>query len=156
MKSGFVSEVIPPLCLLPDTRERRRAGRVRELDHNQTEYTYDANGNVTSSFVKEIEDITYDPFTNKTMSMSSSGVGADYQYDGRGERILKTETVQSVTTTLYLRGLGEYPTVEKYRTGKERVYIYGPTGLIAVQDSERFQLLADWHATNWINQLHSV
>ncbi|TAK56980.1 MAG: RHS repeat-associated core domain-containing protein [Bacteroidetes bacterium] len=45
---------------------------------------------------------------------------------------------------LYLRGLSDYPLVEKTSSGAERKYVYGPTGLLAViENGSAYYLFKD-------------
>ncbi|MBI1767564.1 MAG: RHS repeat-associated core domain-containing protein [Bacteroidetes bacterium] len=62
-------------------------------------------------------------------------ISETFYYDRRKERVLKKVTQGSITSTLYLRGMSEYPLGEKTSTGMSRQYVYGPTGLIAAVDN---------------------
>jgi RHS repeat-associated protein len=113
-------------------------------------YTYDANGNVVSK-THHINNITYDPFYNKASSILHEAQGPQQSYSMRyggmlGERVWQTYYDGNKNTVLentYFRGLNAYPLVIQYdnaptpqqRTQMNRkTMIWGPTGLIAVND----------------------
>jgi len=63
----------------------------------------------------------------------------NFQYTADNERILKNEK-QGTTrnSNLYIRGNNNYPITEKINLNSvlnDKIYIYGPTGLIAFKDA---------------------
>jgi len=71
-------------------------------------------------------------------SITTAGEQVDFQYGGDNRQVLKTFNDQgSVTFTFYLHGENAYPLLEKNRVNSlpetRVVYIYGLTGLIAMQ-----------------------
>jgi RHS repeat-associated protein len=98
--------------------------------------TYDRDGNMTYN-PNTYTGITYDPFTElmQELSYGKPGYGAEYEYIGNKERVLKSTLTSGVVTgmTLYLRGTSNYP-LEQQSGSATRYYIYGPTGLVAVID----------------------
>ncbi|MBI3764885.1 MAG: RHS repeat-associated core domain-containing protein, partial [Ignavibacteriales bacterium] len=119
--------------------------KVRWTTGSTDQYTYDQNANITQSTPKSLNTITYDAFTQLTMSVTTAANGTiSFEYDGRKERILKKVTNGSTTSTLYLRGLNEYPLTEKTNSGTSRQYVYGPTGLIAcIDNGTNYYMLKD-------------
>ncbi len=102
-----------------------------------TTYQYDENGSITGT--SDISAVTYQPFTQMVSSITTSANATSFDYNGHGQRILKQSTANDVTTAKrYVRGLGAYPLLEGTRvdSGDESVfsYVYGPTGLVAVND----------------------
>jgi len=63
----------------------------------------------------------------------------NFQYTADNERILKNEKQGTTNNSnLYIRGASEYPVTEKINTNNtlsDKIYIYGPTGLIAFKDA---------------------
>jgi len=80
-----------------------------------------------------------------TMSMTNGSATANYQYDGKKERVSKTV---NGTSTLYLRGTNDYPLVQKTGSASgstTRFYVYGPTGLVAVMDGGTpYFIVSEW------------
>ncbi len=110
------------------------------------------NGNITSSFPKELDPIVYDPFTQMTKSITVSGSPThtvNFQYTADNERILKSEKQGTTNNSnLYIRGASEYPVIEKINTNNtlnDKIYIYGPTGLIAFKDATATYFLIKDH-----------
>jgi RHS repeat-associated protein len=92
---------------------------------------YDNDGNMTyNQYENRDLNVTYDPFTLMTQTMTEGSTQLDFEYDGRKERLLKTA---NGTMTLYLPGTNDYP-LEQESGSATRFYVYGPTGLIAEVD----------------------
>lgn len=113
------------------------------------DYTYHGSGGV-ASVPYGVSGITYDPVSQLTLSITNSGTVLNYHYNGQNQRVLKkvqyTDSKQAMR--LYVHGLNDYPVMEVYQdsTGANitTFYIYGPKGLIAVQqDNERLFMLKD-------------
>ncbi|MGB2869515.1 MAG: RHS repeat-associated core domain-containing protein, partial [Bacteroidota bacterium] len=107
--------------------------RVQNTDGSGNDYTYNESGSVISSTPKSISAIAYDPFTQMTMSETKSGTTTSYQYDANKVRVYREA---SGVRTVYLYGLEDYPVMTKTSAGVEKVFVYGPTGLIAMRDDE--------------------
>jgi RHS repeat-associated protein len=118
---------------------------LKRTSGSTDQYSYDYNGNIRNSVPLSVNGIGYDPFTLLTMSETTATNGTLYfEYDGRKERVLKKVVGSTTTSTLYLRGLNDYPLVEKTSSGTERRYIYGPTGLIAcIENNVAYYMLKD-------------
>jgi RHS repeat-associated protein len=76
-----------------------------------------------------------------TKSITISGVPThtvNFQYSADNERILKNERQGTTNNnSVYIRGNSDYPITEKANLNNslsDKIYIYGPTGLIAVKD----------------------
>ncbi|HOJ08630.1 MAG: RHS repeat-associated core domain-containing protein [Ignavibacteriota bacterium] len=100
------------------------------------------NRNITSSFHKELNPIVYDPFTQMKKSITVSGSlnkTMSFNYSVDNERVLKTESSGTTkNSNLYIRGNNNYPITEKINLTSvlnDKIYIYGPTGLIAFKDA---------------------
>jgi RHS repeat-associated protein len=85
-----------------------------------------------------IEKINNATFIQMTKSITVTGTSThtvNFQYTADNERILKNEKQGTTNNSfLYIRGSNEYPVTEKINTNNtltEKIYIYGPTGLIA-------------------------
>jgi RHS repeat-associated protein len=106
-------------------------------------YTHDKNGNVTYSTTKYIS-LSYDPYFNlTTLSIDDeyNNIGTFF-YGAHNERVLKQYLSYDHTfKTFYFHGLSDYPLVEKNYQGSTLVsttlYIYGPTGLVAIKDGSQ-------------------
>jgi hypothetical protein len=73
--------------------------RVQNTDGSGNDYTYDNIGNVTASVPKSINSLIYDPFVNRTKTITmSSGNNMNFSYDGTERRIYKKDVVNSVST----------------------------------------------------------
>ncbi|MCL5035150.1 MAG: DUF6443 domain-containing protein, partial [Bacteroidetes bacterium] len=109
--------------------------RLQNTGSGGNQYVYDPSGNMTSSTAAGLS-YTYDPFTALASQISSS-VTSDVitlEYGGAEQRVYKSEaTSSSTTTTIYLHGGLSYPIMQKMSDGSERLYVYGPTGLIAMR-----------------------
>ena len=136
--------------------------KVRNTNGSQADdYDYDPNANITLSMPKGSLGLLYDPFTQLT-SFINEGNGNDmtFQYGGNKQRVLKQEQVgQSPVpnATMYIHGMparhaspfggNDYPLTEKYNEHgniQDRMYIYGPTGLLAmVQEDIPYYFLKD-------------
>lgn len=110
----------------PNTNELQNTGG--------SNYSYDVTGNMAQSNPNQSLQMTYDPFTQQTMSIANNNYFYIYEYGGAKQRIYSSYHSGGTTTQLlYLHGANEYPLMEKNGgNGTERVYIYGPTGLIAM------------------------
>ncbi|MBV6419610.1 MAG: hypothetical protein DAHOPDDO_00833 [Ignavibacteriaceae bacterium] len=116
--------------------------KLKNTGGSAEDYVYDANGNITASLPKGLNPLVYDPFTQMTKGITVSGTPThtvNFQYTADNERILKNEK-QATTNNLnlYIRGASEYPVIEKINTDNtltDKIYIYGPTGLIAFKDA---------------------
>lgn len=113
------------------------------------DYSYDGNGAITA-VPYGVSDISYDPLSLLTSSISYNNLTVNYQYNGQNQRVLKTvnDSSRVKATRLYVHGLNDYPLMEidKDSTGTSRttLYIYGPMGLIAAQqEEERLFMLKD-------------
>ena len=105
--------------------------------------------------------LLYDPFTQLTSFINEdNGNYMLFQYGGNKQRVLKREQVgQSPVpnATMYIHGMparhaspfggNAYPLTEKYNEHgniQDRMYIYGPTGLLAmVRDGISFYVIKD-------------
>ena len=118
------------------------------------DYTYDVTGNTNFSSPMSTFSFTYDPFTQLTMVEDNGGTTNDsLEYGGARQRVFKKTTVSAgqnivvggglspmlsgptITTMLYIHGGNDYPIMEKISTGEDKMYVYGPTGLIAMRDN---------------------
>ncbi len=101
---------------------------------NGNDYVYDNIGNVTQSVPKSINSLTYDPFVNRTKTITmSSGNNMNFSYDGTERRVYKKDVVGSTTTEILYLHDGMNAIVERNKTGTPTEYIYGPTGIIAIK-----------------------
>jgi RHS repeat-associated protein len=111
--------------------------KVQNTDGSGNDYVYDSNANVNSSSPKSINNITYDSFTQRPISVSmSSGASLTLEYGGGTQRVLKNYTSGGSTNSrLYLHGANDYPLIEKNKTTATAetlaVYIYGINGAVA-------------------------
>lgn len=88
-----------------------------------------------------------------TKNMTVSGTPThtvNFQYSADNERILKNEKQGTTNNNyVYIRGSNEYPITEKANlnnTLTDRIYIYGPSGLIAFKNAT---------ATYFVLKVHS-
>jgi hypothetical protein len=116
--------------------------KIQNTDGSGNDYVYDANANITTSIPKGLNPLVYDPFTQMTKSITISGSPThtvNFQYTADNERILKNEKQGTTNNNfVYIRGNNEYPLTEKINlnnTLNDKIYIYGPTGLIAFKDA---------------------
>jgi RHS repeat-associated protein len=116
--------------------------KIQNTDGSGNDYVYDANGNITTSIPKGLNPISYDPFTQMTKSITITGTPThtiNFQYTADNERILKNEKQGTTNNnSVYVRGNSDYPITEKINTNNalaDKIYIYGPTGLIAFKDA---------------------
>lgn len=108
---------------------------VKNVDGSGNDYSYDHNGNTAASVNKGITNISYDPFINLATSVNLSGL-TNLTYGANSQRTLKSD---SYSTTAYIHGMSDFPLMEKVDDGSSEVtklYVYGPTGLIAVNDDD--------------------
>ncbi|KAB2847476.1 MAG: RHS repeat-associated core domain-containing protein [Ignavibacteriaceae bacterium] len=113
------------------------------------------NRNITSSFHKELNPIVYDPFTQMTKSITVTGSptkAMTFNYSADNERVLKTESYGTTkNSNLYIRGNNNYPITEKINLNSvlnDKIYIYGPTGLIAFKDATATYFVIKDHLGN--------
>jgi RHS repeat-associated protein len=104
-------------------------------------FVYDANGNIIS-VPYGAKTIAYDPVSQMTTGISIKNTNVSFEYNGKDQRVLKTAVASGKTTRrLYIHGLNDYPLMEigQDASGKRTTtfYVYGPTGLIAIQQGER-------------------
>ncbi len=83
-----------------------------------------------------MDSITYDPFINLTTSITSTDV-TKLTHGANSQRTLKNDDYASIA---YIHGLSDFPLMEKidYDGQPEvtKLYVYGPTGLLAVNDDD--------------------
>lgn len=116
-------------------------------------YSHDKNGNIISAPYPHESGISYDPYFNLTTGINFEEYSETIMYGAENERIFKQYIPDPVTNyaykTYYYRGLSEYPLVEKnYQNStliSTTLYIYGPTGLIAVKDGSTFNYILKDH-----------
>lgn len=110
-----------------------------------SDYNYDFNGNVTGVTSKQ-STLTYDPYFNLTNQVTVSSSTSSFIYGGNNERIAKGIGGDKV---FYFRGLSDYPLMEKSYAGDALnntvLYVYGPTGLIAVNDNNEWNFIIKDH-----------
>lgn len=115
-------------------------------------YSHDKNGNIISAPYPHQSGITYDPYFNLTTGLSFEDMESKYWYGADNERVLKRNLIDPVTSNYdniyYYRGLNDYPLVEKKYNNSTlqstKLYIYGPTGLVAIKDgSQNFFVIKD-------------
>lgn len=112
--------------------------RLKTIEGFSEDFSYDNNGAITS-VPYGVYDIKYDEVTGMTTSMTLGGTTTAFQYDWRNQRVLKSVTSPGSVTTnrMYVRGMNDYPLMELFRdsagTKTATFYVYGPTGLIAIQ-----------------------
>jgi hypothetical protein len=126
--------------------------KLQNTDGSGNDYVYDANGNITSSFPKELDPIVYDPFTQMTKNITVSGSPThivNFQYTADNERILKNKKQGTTNNNyVYIRGNNDYPITEKANLNNnlsDRIYIYGPTGLVAIKDGSTINYIIKDH-----------
>jgi len=124
--------------------------KVQNTDGAGNDYTYDANGNVIGSALKNLSNLVYDAFTQMTQQITTTtNEQINFEYGGDNQRVLKIFAAQGNTMkTLYLHGMNDYPLLEKNRVNSlpenRVVYIYGLTGLLAMQkDGAVYYVLKD-------------
>ncbi|KIL41464.1 hypothetical protein SD70_07480 [Gordoniibacillus kamchatkensis] len=117
-------------------------------DVNGKQFVYTPNGSLQST--AGISEIVYDRLLQLPVCVQANHLEISLQYDSGGERCLKRVKFHTwpgpiggtEKKTAYLRGVGDYPLIEKRKVGgleTQSAYIYGPGGLIAVFDGEN-----DW------------
>jgi hypothetical protein len=116
--------------------------KLKNTGGSNNDYEYDLNGNVKKSLPKGLDPITYDPFTQMTKNLTATGTPnktMSFQYSADNERILKNEKQGTANNNyVYIRGNNDYPITEKANLNNsltDRIYIYGPAGLIAFKDA---------------------
>ncbi|UII33638.1 DUF6443 domain-containing protein [Fulvivirga ulvae] len=120
--------------------------KVSRTSGSTNQFMYDANGNIIQSQTKQLSSIIYDDYFNKPASTAYDGGLSRYQYGPDGERVMKTtlpDDGSDTHYTLYVRGIGDYPVLEKERIDAgdwhTKYLIYGPTGLIASKTITAYQ-----------------
>ena len=104
------------------------------------DYCYDPNGNINASNPRSLI-FTYDKYFNLPASTTLLTNITKYLYGADNERVAKISDVGAAVDfkTIYIHGLSDYPLMENnyYPDGSYGtfLYIYGPTGLIAVNDN---------------------
>ena len=119
--------------------------------HGQTdeEYHHDDNGNITISTNKFLT-LQYDPYFDivNQINVTSETNGNPYKllYGPGNERVSK---INGTNQTFYIHGGSDYPLMEKqYLNGTEvgsKVYVYGPTGMIAMNDGNSWSFVLKDH-----------
>ncbi|TRU81409.1 MAG: hypothetical protein EWV76_21375 [Microcystis novacekii Mn_MB_F_20050700_S1] len=107
-------------------------------------YSYDANGNVTSASHRHISKIDYDPLTQLTTQVQLESSKVSFKYNGGNQRVLKTVESSGNQTAgkLYVHGLNDYPLLEV--SNQPIQYIYGLGGLVAlVKEGKVYTILKD-------------
>jgi len=136
--------------------------KVRNTNGSQADdYGYDPNANTTLSMPKGSLGLLYDPFKQLTSFINEdNGNYMSFQYGDNKQRVLMREQVGESpvpNATMYIHGMparhtspfggNDYPLTEKYNEHsniQDRMYIYGPTGLLAmVQDGISFYFIKD-------------
>ncbi|MES2689757.1 MAG: phosphodiester glycosidase family protein [Bacteroidota bacterium] len=116
--------------------------RLQTVQGFAKNFIYDNNGNITG-VPYGANSITYDPVSQMTAFIAMKKVTAGFQYNGQDQRVLKTAVTTSgaVTKRLYVHGVNDYPLMEigQDAAGNRTTtfYVYGPTGLIAIQQGAR-------------------
>lgn len=108
-------------------------------------YNHDKNGNVIYSLSPQEWNISYDPYFNLTSALDFEDMGNKFWYGPKNERVMKGNIADLVSNsyeyTYYYHGLNDYPLIEKdyYNTSLQstKLYIYGPTGLVAIKDGSQ-------------------
>lgn len=127
---------------------------VKNTNGTTTEdYTYDSNGNIDVSNPKELN-LFYDAYFNLADHIASS-LGQDtdtyFEYGSNSERVFKNTQWGggNYHNTFYVRGLNDYPLMEKNYFDSQGsttcLYVYGPTGLIAINDYDEWNFLIKDH-----------
>jgi RHS repeat-associated protein len=107
-----------------------------EQINNGELFSYDENGNILFSPEKELY-LNYDKFTGLSQNITQpDNIETNFEYGGLNQRVLKTniDISENETKTAYLRGLNDYPLIELEDNYVKGIYIYGPTGLVSMQD----------------------
>ncbi len=110
----------------------------------QENYVYDENGNLTSVWGRRSLSFAYDEHFNKSSKiLIGPHANLDLTYGASGERVTDLYSVnpQMVNATpikkTYYRGMGTVPltiTTQSGQTSTSKHFVYGMTGLIAVND----------------------
>jgi RHS repeat-associated protein len=95
---------------------------------------------------KSINSLTYDPFVNRTKTITmSGGNNMNFSYDGTERRVYKKDIVNSVTTEILYLHDGMNAIVERNKTGTPTEYIHGPTGIIAIKTTSSMNYVIKDH-----------
>ena len=86
-----------------------------------------------------------------TSQITSPSSDVNFGYNSNNERLVKSD-LSAGSSILYLRGLNDYPLYEKNNSAEEssfdKIYIYGPTGLIAIKRTEGTHFILKDHLGN--------
>ena len=94
-----------------------------------TDYIYDANGNATSDFNKDISNIEYNDLNLPKTVIKTATQKIAYLYDATGRKLKQTVTNGANTTTRYYAGAFEYEgsSLKMLHHGEGRVRVDGTT-----------------------------
>lgn len=122
----------------------------------QEAYEHSQNGWITKN--GKLDAVQYDPHAALPVDIRSGSQSTHFRYGGRRQRVLKTTDrgqnsrqidtpTQLRTQRLYIHGVNAYPLTERIEVldisgglptiGMETMYIYGPSGLVAVCEDGR-------------------
>lgn len=125
------------------------SNQLKTIQGFQQNFGYDGSGNIIS-VPYGVTNILYDPVSRMTTSMTNRTTTVSFQYGGKNQRVLKSISSQGRGSgqILYVHGMNDYPLMEitKDSLGRQSTvyYVYGPTGLIALQQgSSRYFVLKD-------------
>jgi RHS repeat-associated protein len=113
--------------------------KVRNTDGGTGDsYVYDANGNVIQASPKNIASISYDPCSQRTLSIRASGPNpaeVNFEYGSKAQRVVKTVSVEGAAQVkkLYVHSVTGYSLVERTSAGELSIYIHGLGGLVAMR-----------------------
>jgi len=121
-----------------------------------TTFTYDEMGNtLTKTDGTDTRSYTYDTRNQLIQVDKNQHIIAEYQYDGDGRRIQKTEWKESLEeyhTTIYIYSGLEVIYEKNLSTNKEATYVYGAAGRIAKKVSE----LTDYYHTDHLGSTRLI
>lgn len=125
------------------------SNQLKTIQGFQQNFGYDGAGGVTS-VPYGVSNILYDPVSRMTTTMTNRTQTVSFQYGGGNQRVLKSISTQGRSSgqILYVHGTNDYPVMEvtKDSLGRQSTvyYVYGPTGLIAMQQgNNRYFVLKD-------------